>query len=98
MNGLNGSYNTYRLVNDEIRPGSSPQDIVMVVREATGATGTVNVPIKPGTEVEYYLTRTATVVDNGGVYELAFNNGTDAIDRIVILAKAQSLQIGGIPI
>lgn len=97
MNTPNGSYNTYRLVNDDIRPGSSPQDIICTLRPATGQTGTVSVPYQPGTVVEYCVMRQTTVTVNGqGQYVIAFDNTNDAVAGIMIFGKAQSLQLGGV--
>ena len=65
-------HETYRLVDESIRPGNSGSDLLAVVRPiTTGVATTVTVPFKPGSKVyavplvEYDVTEMAAV--NGQV-------------------------------
>lgn len=99
MNTPNGTYNSFRLEQFGVRPAPSPDDALMVVRPATGTSGTVSVPFVEDTEVEYIITRTAKVTkDANGKTIVAFNAATDSIGRILILGKAQGLQTNGVPL
>jgi hypothetical protein len=83
------SYDTFRLQNDDIRPGSSPQDLSAVVR-VTG--GTVSVPFKAGTKVYYIDMTEATVtsdVNGNPVVDLSAAAG----DKAMICAAAIHMQI-----
>lgn len=82
------SYDTFRLQNDDIRPGSSPQDLSAVVRTAGAA---VTVPFKIGTKVYFIDMVEATVADDGNGNSVV--DVSAATDKAMICAAAIHMQI-----
>ena len=78
---------TFRLQNEEIRPGNSPQDGLLVVREA-GAK--VEVPFRKGSTVYVFpMTKVVVTEENGvDVADLTAIVG----DKAVILGSSINLQ------
>jgi hypothetical protein len=89
-------YDTYRLQNEEIRPGNSPQDVLAVMRKANSTTESV--PFQPGTKVLVIPMIEATVTADGDglpildTNALAAEEGFADADRVIIIGKALSLQ------
>ena len=94
MNTSNGTFKEWVSKSNVIRDSGSPQDLVTVIRPATGATGTVEVPFAKGSKVAYTLIREATVTVNvvTGIHEIAFNNATDPIIGIQVVGTEQQKQ------
>lgn len=82
-------YDTFRMTNDQIRPGSSPQDLSVVMRNG-GAT--VSVPFVVGTKVYYIDMTEATIeADSNGQPVLDLSAATG--DKVLICAPAIHMQI-----
>jgi hypothetical protein len=81
-------YETYRLVNEEIRPGTSQSDQLMVLRPGGAA---VSVPFTVGSKVYAVPLTELDVVANGttGAPEVT----TPAGDKVVILGKSLNLMV-----
>lgn len=94
MNTPNGTFKEWVLKSNSIRDSGSPQDLVAVIRPATGVTGVVDVPFAPNSKVNYHLMRQATVVKNlvTGKHELAFDEGADAVIGVMIYGTEQQKQ------
>jgi len=86
---MKGSYDTFRLTNDDIRPGSSPQDLSAVLRAGNAV---VSVPFKVGTKVYCIPMEQVTVtadVNGDPVVDLSANSD----EKSLICAMAIHMQI-----
>jgi len=94
MNTANGTFKEWVSKSNVIRDSGSPQDLVTVIRPASGDSGTVEVPFAKGSKVLYSLLFQAEVTVNGvtGMHELAFDATTDPIVGIQVMGTEQQKQ------
>lgn len=84
-------YDTYRLQNEEIRPGNSPQDSLVLMRANSGSQ---SVPFVAGTTVLVIPMVAATVAADGDglpVVDIGALNLT--AEKVLILGKSHNLQL-----
>lgn len=96
MNTPNGTYNEWISKSNNVRDSGSPQDLVTLFRPVASTTATVGVPFADGTQVMYQVVQVATVytdVDGNTLIDVVPG---DAVVGLVISAKNQSKQTGGI--
>lgn len=60
-------HETYRLVDESIRPGNSSSDILAVLRPIGSVATDVSVPFKPGSKVYYVKLTEANVTEMAAV-------------------------------
>jgi hypothetical protein len=86
--------NVFRLVDETIRPGNSPSDLLMKAEQVVAIAGdnTISVPFKEGTEVAYMVLPTTTVNVDGQITAVSSFAG-DAV--VLAFAKSMNLTVGG---
>lgn len=87
--------NTYRLVDENIRPGNTPTDALIVTRKVTGALASekVKVPFVPGTQVAYAVMNIVEVDADNEI--TVVTTGSTEPAYIEIFGKSINLQISG---
>lgn len=84
-------FKAYRLASIDVRNSTSAQDAILLNRPVTlnAGVGTVSVPFAPGSQLQYLVVQTATVVtDANGQPVLTVNTGTDATTGLYIFGNA----------